>query len=209
MIHMRIRSTALAAALISICAVASTSAAAPINPCGLRSSARAIQCPPPAQVCPLAIPYTDPASGVAAEAATLEGHILSPLGDARWHFEYGLLPGLYTGRTPDTDAPAGISQVSALIGGLAPGTTYHFRLVLTSCGVTQFGDDLALRTSGAGEASSADQPVADGTVDAAGAGAALAAVAVTPQATAAATARAVTPKKATKARRHRRARRHH
>ena len=125
---MRIPSAALAAALISICAFASTSQAVPANPCGL-----------------------------------------------------------------------------------SPGTAFHFRLVLTSCGITQFGEDLALRTTGGGEVAGADQPAGDASSDATadGGSVALDSVAVTPQTTAVATVRAAKTKKARKARRHRRARHHH
>ena len=79
--------------------------------------------------------YPDPAvttgvaAGVAEDAATLTGTIVSRGLPSRWHFEYGPTDA-YGSRTPDVAVAAGPSTPTAAIGSLAPGTEYHYRLVV-------------------------------------------------------------------------------
>lgn len=79
---------------------------------------------------------TGAASPVTATTATLNGTI-NPQGTATsYRFEYGTTTS-YGSLTGVTSAGAGTGDValSAPIGGLAPGTTYHFRLVALRGGV--------------------------------------------------------------------------
>ena len=165
-----------------------------------------------ATLCPVPVPFTEHASGVATDAATLNGRILSFVGDVRWHFEYGTVPNVYPFSTPDEDGPIGDLHVSAPVTGLSPATTYFVRLVIVGCGIIQFGEPVPFTTAGASQAAGAApaQGPAGGTNDAG----ATATDTVAPQATvmglATATPRAAKAKKAKKAkkaRRHRRARR--
>ncbi len=90
---------------------------------------------------------TGTASGVKVKQATLNGTV-NPRGyDAKYYFQYGVSVG-YGSATPEGDAGAGGSPVpeSAIITGLQPGTTYHYRLVATSGGVTSYGTDQVVTT---------------------------------------------------------------
>jgi Putative Ig domain len=72
---------------------------------------------------------TAPASDVSATAATLNG-VLTPTGtDAHYSFDYGTTPA-YGSSAPDTDAGGGDAAdlAQADLTGLAPSTTYYFRL---------------------------------------------------------------------------------
>jgi hypothetical protein len=98
--------------------------------------------------------YPDPAvttgaaSAIAEDAATVAGTIVSKGLPARWHFEYGTTAA-YGARTPDVVVPAGPSTPSAVIGGLAPGTTYHYRLVVEGPAFgAAAGADATLTTQG-------------------------------------------------------------
>ncbi len=66
-----------------------------------------------------------------------------------YQFEYGTTPS-YGSIVPVPEADAGVGtadrQVSALIGGLARGTTYHFRVVARNGSGTTFGEDRTFRT---------------------------------------------------------------
>lgn len=92
------------------------------------------------------------ADGVLASTGTLEGRV-DPHGfDTRVHFEYG--PSSSYGQTapvPDADAGAGVTdqRVTAEVGGLQPGTTYHFRVVAASSQGTVAGPDQTFTTGGA------------------------------------------------------------
>jgi len=95
------------------------------------------------------IAVTEPAAGVTATGATLEGHV-NPAGEPVevCQFEYGMteaygtvvpcssLPG--EGETP--------LPVSAPVGGLTPNTTYHVRLTATGPGGTSHGGDWPFTT---------------------------------------------------------------
>lgn len=87
------------------------------------------------------------ASDVGQTTAKLNGTV-DPSGVATtYHFEFG--PGVgYGTRTPDQSAGSGntAQAVSASLSTLAPGTTYHFRLVATNAAGTVSGGDRTFTT---------------------------------------------------------------
>jgi hypothetical protein len=90
---------------------------------------------------------TTAASGLTEEQATLNGTV-NPRGyDAKYYFQYGETTS-YGSVTPEGDAGPGASPVpeSATLTKLPAGTTYHYRLVGTSGGVTSYGSDQTFRT---------------------------------------------------------------
>ena len=91
---------------------------------------------------------TSAASSVVETAATVNGTINPNRLATTYHFEYGLTTS-YGSSTPDTSAGSGTSDepVSIDLSGLAPGTTYHFRVVATNDAGAVFGDDQTLKTS--------------------------------------------------------------
>jgi hypothetical protein len=98
---------------------------------------------------------TGDASGVATDAATLGGTVNPGGGPATYHFDFGPTAA-YGSRAPTSESDAGSDAadhaVSASVTGLAPGTTYHYRLVATSCGGcgvgTVSGADRVFTTAG-------------------------------------------------------------
>jgi hypothetical protein len=69
--------------------------------------------------------------------------IVNPNGQATsYHFEYGTST-IYGSTTPKLTAGAGTINrgASSTLGGLAPGTIYHYRLVAVNAGGTAFGND--------------------------------------------------------------------
>jgi subtilisin family serine protease len=99
-----------------------------------------------------------PALAILAESAlqpTPTGVLLSaavnPGGQhAAYHFEYGLDPS-YGSSTPETQVAAGESEVAVgptAVGGLQPGATYHYRLVLVGATGMTFGPDETFTTPG-------------------------------------------------------------
>ncbi len=90
---------------------------------------------------------TGAAQGVAVTSATLTGSV-DPKGlSTNWHFDYGTTTS-YGSKTPSKSAGnhTGAVAVSAAIAGLAPGTTYHYRLVASSSAGTTTGSDLTFAT---------------------------------------------------------------
>jgi hypothetical protein len=91
---------------------------------------------------------TSAASEVTEEQATLNGTV-NPRGyEAKYYFQYGKTIAYGSRTEPEGKAGEGTSPVSKSfrISGLAPGTTYHYRLVATSGGVTSYGSDQVLTT---------------------------------------------------------------
>ncbi len=87
---------------------------------------------------------TGSASGVATSSATLSGAVDPESNDTTYQFVYGTTKA-FGSSTPSVDAGSGAAatQVSALLTGLKPGTTYVYELVATSPfgttrGVVQF-----------------------------------------------------------------------
>lgn len=90
---------------------------------------------------------TGPATNVAATSATLNGEVY-PGGEAtQWYFEYGP-GGSLASRTAAQPAGSGGAAVPVTdaITGLAPATTYRFRLVAISNAGTSLGNDGAFTT---------------------------------------------------------------
>jgi phosphodiesterase/alkaline phosphatase D-like protein len=93
---------------------------------------------------------TNAASSVSTTSARLNGRV-NPNGQSTtWRFEYGTSTsyGSATG-TQNAGSGTGSTSVSVTILGLAPGTTYHFRLVATNAAGTSAGSDQAFTTGGA------------------------------------------------------------
>jgi phosphodiesterase/alkaline phosphatase D-like protein len=63
-------------------------------------------------------------------------------------FQYGT-SSAYGSQTPSTSAGSGTKAVSAsaVLGGLAPNTTYHYRLAATNVNGTTYGHDLSFKTA--------------------------------------------------------------
>jgi hypothetical protein len=95
------------------------------------------------------VAVTQAASGVGTGAATLNG-VVTPNGRATWYaFVYGTTR--YDHRTPIASAGDGTAPVavSARVDGLAPSTTYHFRLVAFGFHGLARGDDVTFATTAA------------------------------------------------------------
>ena len=96
---------------------------------------------------------TGAASSVTGSTATLTGVVFPNKETTTYHFEYGATAA-YGSKTPAATA-AGNSEktVSASIAGLAPLTTYHFRLVADNpSGDPVAGADMTFTTTGAAAA---------------------------------------------------------
>lgn len=89
---------------------------------------------------------TGAATGVSDTSATLNG-IRGAGGASATHFQYGTTAA-YGASTAirDVGASGGPSPLAAVVDGLAPGTTHHFRLVTESSGGVAYGDDRTLTT---------------------------------------------------------------
>jgi len=96
---------------------------------------------------------TGPATGISANGATMNGTINPHLSTTTFHFDFGTTTA-YGTRAPASDAPVGSDAtdhvVSQALGGLAPSTTYHYRLVATdSLGFVTTGADVGFTTPAA------------------------------------------------------------
>lgn len=83
---------------------------------------------------------------VTPTGATLTGSVTPHASATTYHFEYGTSTA-YGSSTPSADAGAGTRgvSVSAAIGGLAAGKTYHYRLVASNALGTTRGRDRSFR----------------------------------------------------------------
>jgi Calx-beta domain-containing protein len=99
--------------------------------------------------CPPSV-STDPATGVTQTAATLRGTVIPNGAATDYQFQYGTTTA-YGSTTPTTAAGTGMTSVpaAASVGGLTPGTTYHFRIVATNSGGTSYGDDASFAAAAA------------------------------------------------------------
>jgi DNA-binding beta-propeller fold protein YncE len=92
---------------------------------------------------------TGEVAGVTATTAILDGSVVPQGVDARYHFEYGTTTS-YGASVPVPNGDAGTSTtgqpVTEDISGLAPSTTYHYRVVATSSGGTTYGWDQTFTT---------------------------------------------------------------
>ena len=97
----------------------------------------------------LPVLHTGTPTGVTGTSATLTGTV-DPNGHATsWYFEFGKTTA-YGTKTASQSAGSskGARAVSVPISGLAPGTTYHFRIVATSSAGTGYGADATFATVG-------------------------------------------------------------
>jgi hypothetical protein len=94
---------------------------------------------------------TGAAAGIGTSGATLTGSVDPDGHSTSWHFEYGTTTS-YSVSTPSHNAGStrGAKGVSAPVGGLTPGTTYHFRLVAKNGAGTVAGADATFTTTGQG-----------------------------------------------------------
>ncbi len=107
------------------------------------------------------------ATAVTATSATLHGSFHVSYPDSAWAFQYGTTTS-YGKLTPATTVHTGNYNVSALITGLTPGTTYHFRLVVYQVTTTDSGyspsNDLSFQTHSASSGNpSGHKPAGNGT----------------------------------------------
>jgi hypothetical protein len=89
-------------------------------------------------------------TGVADSTATLVARVNAHGFDTQVHFDYGTSSGYgQSAPAPDQDIGAGTADqdVSAALGALAPGTTYHYRVVASSAQGTMDGADHAFTTA--------------------------------------------------------------
>jgi hypothetical protein len=90
---------------------------------------------------------TGGATNITSGSARLAGSV-DPNGQATtYFFEYGTTR-RYGSRTPDSSAGKGTNprNVTADVGGLAPNTTYHYRLVASNAGGVVSGEDRTFKT---------------------------------------------------------------
>jgi hypothetical protein len=93
--------------------------------------------------------HTGTPTAVTGTSATLTGTVDPNGHSSNWYFEYGTTTGYGVKTSPQsTGASVGSRTVSVPIGGLTPGTTYHFRLVATSSAGTSFSADATFATVG-------------------------------------------------------------
>ena len=92
---------------------------------------------------------TGPAANVTQTTATLTGSVNPNEAETTYFFEYGPTA-TYGARVPDPPASVGKGNrrvaVTADIGGLAPATTYHYRLVARNAEGVRRGADRTFRT---------------------------------------------------------------
>ena len=101
---------------------------------------------PPTSTPPTAT--TDPATTVTSSGATLNGSV-NPNGQATtYQFDYGTTTS-YGSTTPSASVGSGTNALAAasVLTGLAPGTTYDFRVVATSANGSSDGTNLTFTTS--------------------------------------------------------------
>lgn len=113
-----------------------------VRPIGVACDVGAYEFAPP-------VATTGDAGAASATGVTVNG-AATPYGPASYHFEYGTTTS-YGSTTASTDLPQGNSSVpvSANLSGLAPGTTYHYRLVVTNSDGTTTGEDKTFTTASA------------------------------------------------------------
>ncbi len=94
---------------------------------------------------------TTPATGVSFNGATLNGSTNPHTDPTKFFFDFGTTTA-YGSRTATQNAGSGNAEtaVAAAIGGLAPSTTYHYRLVtVDSLGFINVGTDIGFTTPAA------------------------------------------------------------
>ena len=91
--------------------------------------------------------YTQSAS---ATSATLQAGIYPNGSDTTYAWQYGITAGYGRSTAPaDIGSGPGPATVNSTLSGLAPGTTYHYRLAAQNAFGTTYGYDFTLTTTGA------------------------------------------------------------
>lgn len=103
-------------------------------------------------------PNTLPASNVTDTTATLNGHVFPDQSvTTYYYFQYGTTTA-YGSQTPTEGPVQGTDKdVSTNVTGLAPSTTYHYRVAATNTDGTTYGDDVTFTTNAAGQPGPAPQ----------------------------------------------------
>jgi hypothetical protein len=127
---------------VAIAVLASASVALVVSGSSAPATASAADPTPPSAA-------TNPATNVAQSSATVNGTVNPNGTDTTYYFQYGTTTS-YGSSTTSTDAGSGSSNVpvSANLTGLAPSTTYHYRVVAvsTTAGTTD-GTDQTFTTT--------------------------------------------------------------
>jgi hypothetical protein len=91
---------------------------------------------------------TQAATSVGQNGATLNGQVNPNGASTTYYFDYGT-SAAYGSSTTQTSAGSGTTAqaVSAVISGLTPGTTYHYRLVASNSAGTTNGNDMTFTTA--------------------------------------------------------------
>ena len=99
------------------------------------------------------------ADQLSVAGARLRGKVRPNSQATEYHFEYGTTED-YSAKTPTQYAGSGydLLTVTAVVGGLAPGTKYHFRLVASNDAGTTAGPDRMFETGSPATAPAANQP---------------------------------------------------
>jgi phosphodiesterase/alkaline phosphatase D-like protein len=115
--------------------------------------------PPPASNPPSVT--TSPAGDITSTGGQINGTVTPNGASTAYHVEYGVSSG-YGASTQDADAGSGTSpvNVSVVLSGLSPLTTYHYRIVASNTGGTTNGDDSAFSTVGGAKHDPAADPFA-------------------------------------------------
>ena len=96
---------------------------------------------------------TGPVQDLKPESATLTGSLTPGGVDAHYRFQWGTTReyGREDPVAPGTDAGSGIEAVSAeaVLEGLSPNTTYHYRILAENSFGTSYGEDRSFTTPGA------------------------------------------------------------
>jgi hypothetical protein len=93
---------------------------------------------------------TSPASAVTSTSASLNGTVSPNQENTTYHFDYGLTTS-YGSKTPNGTVNGNKSKnVTSKVTGLAPSTTYHFRLVAVNASGTTNGADMSFKTAAPG-----------------------------------------------------------
>ncbi|MCU1489775.1 MAG: hypothetical protein JWM85_1180 [Acidimicrobiaceae bacterium] len=90
---------------------------------------------------------TGAATGISDSVATLNGTVNPQALATTYYFQYGTSTS-YGSKTPAKTVPASANPVAvnAVVTGLSPKTTYHFRLVASSSAGSSVGSDFSLTT---------------------------------------------------------------
>jgi sugar lactone lactonase YvrE len=99
---------------------------------------------------PTVRPGSESASAITPTSATLHAKINPNSFDTTYRFEYGTSTSYGTNApVPDADIGSGSAEkgVSQVVGGLAHGTLYHFRVVATSAAGVSYGEDAQFTTA--------------------------------------------------------------